>query len=331
MADMNDKGKQDLRMKQGGVPSPAQRTTSRIMVTDDRKERAGVRDSRSAKTRGARSTSQSGSSARKKRVSGTASHASPVDGTIIRNRIIAVVVLIIAIVLLVNLVTCAAGAIGGKQEQSSDSSSSEASSGGLVSMVAQNAPEQTAPVVPTGVGVEDPWVEGGRFSTGDADLDQIVKGFCDDNSKEGLSAEDNAFNVYCYAMWTEFIERDDNQHPTGPNWDITYAKQIMTEDGGNCYEQVAIGEYILKYFGYYDAQAEPCYILRQSGEYGDHGLLYVTNKDGRKCLCDPAFGANGWMLDADIYTVKVVDVGQDPAEFTIANFEEVVKAPWIDA
>ena len=49
---------------------------------------------------------------------------------------------------------------------------------------------------------------------------------------------------------------------------------------------------------------------------------------GLRANCDVAFGANGWMLDADIYTVKLMDVGQDASEHSIANFEEVVPAPW---
>lgn len=257
----------------------------------------------------------------------------PTRQEILRNRIIAAVVLIVIIFLLVNLVTCVAHGIGGSQGRAapevavSASGASEASS--LVATVNDRASQQAAATVPADQGVEDPWVPGGRFTTGDAELDQMVKDWCDSNSRDDLNAADNAFNAYCGAMWAEFVERDDNQYPTGPTWDITYAKQGLSGNGVNCYEQVAVGEYILKYFGYAEAYAEPCFILRQSGEYGDHGLLYVTDMDGRKCLCDPAFGANGWMLDADVYTVKLMDVGQDPSEFTIAPFEEVVPAPWM--
>ena len=169
---------------------------------------------------------------------------------------------------------------------------------------------------------------GGLFTTGDEELDQMVKDFCDGNSTEGASAEENARAVFARCSWAEFVERDNNQQPLGPTWDIEYAKQFFADLSGNCYDVSAACEYVMKYFGYADAEAEPCYILRQSGQYGDHGLVYVTDFDGRKCLCDVAFGMNGWMLDADTYTVKLTDIGQDPSEFTIANFEEVVPAPW---
>lgn len=246
-----------------------------------------------------------------------------------RNRIVAVVALIVAIVLLFNLVTCVAGLLNPSSSQ--DEATSNTGSTGIVSTaggVSATVARSAATILST-VGVEDPWVPSGRFTTGDAELDAIVKNFCDSNTNGELTQAENAFNVYCYAIWTEYLERDNNQYPTGPTWDIAYAKQMMAEGSCNCYEQVAIGEFILKYFGYTDAQAEPCLVLLQSGGYGDHGLLFVTDKDGRKCLCDPAFGSDGWMLDADSYTYKLVDVGQDPSEYNVANFEEVVKASWL--
>lgn len=255
---------------------------------------------------------------------------------ILRNRIIAVVVLVALLALAIGLVTCVARGLSGSGDTQASSASNAAASAAASEASASQSADQAADqasgqaATAAAAGVDDPWVEGGRFTTGDAELDQIVKDWCDGNSRDDLDAADNAFNAYCGAMWADFIERDDNQYPWGESWDITYAKQIMTEGGGNCYEQAAIGEFILKYFGYTEVYAEPCFILRQSGEYGNHGLLYVTDKDGRKCLCDPAFGANGWMLDADIYTVKLIDIGQDRAELTIAPFEEVVPAPWAD-
>lgn len=251
-----------------------------------------------------------------------------------RNRIIAVVVLVVVVAILVfavsSLVRCAAGVPGDAPQDGGGEGPGDVVAEQVGEAVAQELEANaSAAAVAEGQGVDDPWVASGRFSTGDAELDQMVKGFCDSNSRADLNAADNAFNVYCYAVWAEFVERENNQHPTGPDWDKVYAKQALSGNGVNCFEQVAVAEYILKYFGYADAQAEPCFILRQSGEYGDHGLLYVTDLDGRKCLCDPAFGANGWMLDAGIYTVKVMDVGQDPSEFAIADFEEVVPAPWM--
>ena len=253
---------------------------------------------------------------------------------VLRNRIIAGVVLVVLIVLVVSLVTCVARGIGGNADQSNASSASAAAAS-AASASAQSASatsaassSQSAAASSSGEGVESPWTSDGRFSTGDAELDQIIKTFCDQNTKDGVSREDNAFNVYCQAVWSDYIERDDNQEPLGADWDIVYAKQFYNEGGGNCYEMAAFVEYILKYFGYSDAQGEPCHVLRQSGTYGEHGLVFVTDTDGRKAMCDSSFGADGWLIDADSYTVKVVDVGQDPSEFKIADFEEVVKAYW---
>ena len=314
------------------------RTQNRVLVDASDEKRAELRNGSGERRRASgrvNATARVRSDARSTRAGasdrGSSRAARPTQAEVTRNRVIAIAILVVLVALLVNLITCVARGIGGGGGQQQVSNVASTESGSIVNTVAVQAGQQASSVVPAGSGVEDPWVPGGRFTTGDAELDQLLKSFCDGNSEEGKSAEDNAFNVYCAAMWAEFVERDNNQHPTGPTWDIEYAKQALKEYSVNCYEQVAVGEFILKYFGYSDATAEPCLILRQSGEYGDHGLLYVTNKDGRKCLCDPAFGANGWMLDADIYTVKVQDVGQDPADFKVADFEEVVPASWVNA
>ena len=272
------------------------------------------------------------------------------DREILRNEIIAVIVLIISMILLLNLGSCMGRAMAGSGDASGQQAAAEASSSseaadGSGSAGSESSPSSqssassqsasqasgttSAPIVAAGEGVEDPWVEGGRFSSGDAELDQLVKNFCDNCTDSSKSAADNAFTAYFTAVTTDYVESDDNQQPVGPTWDIEYAKQMLTKNTGNCYEFVAAVEYILKYFGYYDAQAEPCHVLLDSGGYGEHGLLYVTDLDGRKCLIDPSFASNGWMLDADSYTVRLADVGQDPSERNIANFEAVEKANWI--
>lgn len=247
-------------------------------------------------------------------------------GLTVPKLIIGIVAVIVIIVLLVTLVRCAAGIVSG-----SDSSTGAQVAVTTTSGESASSSSSAATTLAANEGVEDPWVEGGRFTTGDAELDQMVKTFCDDNSNPDLSAADNAFNVYCAVVWGEYIESDDNQEPLGPNWDIEYAKQYITAGGGNCYNFCAFNEYVLKYFGYSDATAEPCIVLRQSGDYGDHGLVFVTNiEDGRRCLCDSAYGSNGWMVDIDAYTMQVRNIGQDPSEFTVAPFEDISVAPWYD-
>lgn len=263
-----------------------------------------------------------------------------------RNRIILIAIAVVLLLLVVGLVRCAVGGGEGRDVQSSAASSQASASSAQASatspqpttIVAQTAAAAAerraaampaAPVVPADTGVEDRWVEGGRFTTGDAELDQWVKEICDGYTDPSLSQSENAYKAYCETMWWEYSERDNNQTPGGADWDIVYAKQFVQGGGGNCYEQVAIAEFVLKYFGYYDATAEPCYVMRQSGDYGDHGLVFVTDLDGRKRMCDPAFGSNGWMLDPNSYTMQVINIGQDPAEFSIAPFEKVADPYWV--
>lgn len=149
-------------------------------------------------------------------------------------------------------------------------------------------------------GVEDPWSPTGYFTTGDAELDQLVKSYCDSQAQDGLDAGDNAYYTYLHISWIDYVENDQNQRPwdVEGDWRITYAKQCFTNMTANCYEFAAAIQYIMRYYGYADAIAEPCLVLRQSGNWGDHGLVFLTSLDGRQCLIDASLSSNGWLLPA---------------------------------
>ena len=158
-------------------------------------------------------------------------------------------------------------------------------------------------------GVEDPWVESGTFTTGDATLDREVKKFCDDNASSSDNREDAALAMYQALAWADYVERDNAQEPSGPNWRNTYAHQYFENDNsGNCYEFACALMYCLQYMGYEDAKAEAILIKLQSGNWGDHGIVFVTDADGRSCMCDTARGVDGWMIDTDTYTYTIEDV-----------------------
>ena len=160
----------------------------------------------------------------------------------------------------------------------------------------------------TGAGVEDPWLTQGTFTTGDATLDQEVKAFCDERVTTAMNVDTAALEVYKAIAWAEYVERDDAQHPAGKDWRIEYARKYYEHDcSGNCYEFAAFLMYCLRYLGYQDATAQGVAIELQSGSWGDHGLVYVTNTDGRKCLCDTSRGVDGWMLDDTVYNVEIQD------------------------
>ena len=173
------------------------------------------------------------------------------------------------------------------------------------------------------VGVVDPWVDGGIFATGDADLDQLIKKMCDEQSDPSLSASQNAHNTYLFVANTDYVERVNNQSPWGETWDIEYAKQYFDEGySGNCYNFTAVIEYVLKYFGYTDAEAEPCVVQLSSDNWGDHGLVFVTNiVDGEASLVDAARYEEGWMLGRNAYNYDVRNVNQKP---TVTGNADVV-------
>ena len=251
-----------------------------------------------------------------------------------RNRIIAVAVLVVVVVVAFTLIRNATSGSQPAQEENVAASapvqsgaeqasrapavdSQTAAADGQSPAANGQAPTPDAPPPPStaAIGVDDPWVPSGKFTTGDAVLDTMIKEYCDANSSPDKTAEENAYNVYLAISWSDDVERMDgedfaNQHPRGPDWDTQYSKQFLWANGGNCYEFSAITGFALQYFGYADAHGEPCEVLRQSGDYGPHGLVLVTDKDGTSCICDNAMGSNGWMIPATKYTFYVEDFGQ---------------------
>lgn len=157
-------------------------------------------------------------------------------------------------------------------------------------------------------GTKSPWISEGGLSSGDETLDNEVKAFCDARTDSSMSQDAAALEVYKGVAWSEYVERDNAQHPSGPNWRIEYARQYYENDcTGNCYEFAAFLSYCLQYLGYSDARAEGVGIQLESGMLGDHGLVFVTNTDGSACLCDTARGTDGWMIPADSYNMEIMN------------------------
>ncbi len=188
--------------------------------------------------------------------------------------------------------------IGDDEDESDTTSSSESSSSSTSSK------SQTK----TSSGVKSPWTDSGTFATGDASLDEDVKEFCDGIATTDMDNETALLEVYKGVAWSEYVERDDAQHPSGKDWRIEYAHKYYDHDcSGNCYEFAAFLSYCLQYMGLEDAHAEGIVLELQSGGWGDHGIVLVTNTDGEACLCDTSLGTNGWMLPETAYNMQIQD------------------------
>ncbi|MDO4399421.1 MAG: hypothetical protein Q4D27_00555 [Coriobacteriia bacterium] len=223
---------------------------------------------------------------------------------------------LIALFILMNIVSCIGGAIAPQQDANSEVAAVE-SSEATESSSSSSASEGSSSSSSAGAqeGVVSPWTESGYFSTGDSTLDNYVKDFCDknSNSSDTFSANAEAVNRIVSTQ-ADYVERENNQSPWGPDWDVEYAKQFFEAgNSGNCYNSAAVTQFILQYFGYSDAEGQPCIVELQSGDWGDHGLVFVTNKvDGKRCIVDDALGGNGWMLDIDSYSFDVRNIDQNP-------------------
>lgn len=191
---------------------------------------------------------------------------------------------------------------------SNDSASTNDSTSTSTSSTSSTTNESGSFTAKAGNGVKDPWLKSGVFSSGDETLDEEVKTFCDGIANTDMDLATAALEVYKGVAWSEYVERDDAQHPAGPDWRIEYARKYYEHDcSGNCYEFASFLSFCLQYLGYTDAHAEGVLIEKQSGDWGDHGLVFVTNLDGTPSLCDTSKGTDGWMLKDTVYNIQMQD------------------------
>ena len=185
-------------------------------------------------------------------------------------------------------------------------------------------------------GLEDKWLASGAFTTGNAELDQQVKQYCDALTVEGSSARDNANNVFNNIVWSPYEQRGENEEPTGTEWATVSARHYFQggspADGvggsGDVYDFAAVASYCLRYFGFTDALAVP--IVKGNNTTGKVGgaLVVVSDENGQECVCDPSLAAEGFMLDRSLYNITVANIGQDlsPIEARGLKVEEPPQA-----
>ena len=249
-------------------------------------------------------------------------------------RAIVLAILVVFLFILINLVTCIAGAVSGPHDETTDTSTTPANeTQGSENQAGQQETQQEQATMPgkgSSTGVDDPWVQSGKFTTGDSELDEFVKELCDSNSTSSDPSA-NAFNTYKAILAFDYKERDDNQYVYNSTWDVDFAVQFMQEKNGNCFNNAAMSQWVCRYFGYDDARALPIVVLMQSGEWSDHGAVFVTDvyHDNKQCVIDDALFEDGWMMNGDSYTYSIIDVGQtiDPNFFATKFAEGVVDPP----
>ncbi len=157
-------------------------------------------------------------------------------------------------------------------------------------------------------GVDDPWVDSGKFTSGDTALDSEVKAYCDSLVDTSMDRDTAVFEVYKSIAWSDYVERDAAQHPSGKDWRTEFARMYYENDtSGNCYEFAAFLSYCMRYLGFDDATAQGVLVELQGGGWGDHGIVYVTSAEGEACICDTARGTNGWMIPEGSYNVQLQD------------------------
>ena len=92
---------------------------------------------------------------------------------------------------------------------------------------------------------------------------------------------DTLWKAYSYIA--EFRYISGSKYPSG-NWSVGFAKEMLYNNGGNCYRYAALMEWMAKALGY-EAKAIAGYIPAMLGGYSPHGWteIYI---DGNTYICD---------------------------------------------
>ena len=268
------------------------------------REVRGGSSSRRASSRGGASVRGAGSGQRRRR---------PPQGAPRRSRglvvplIPAVLALVLAVVTSVMLTRCVMQPrIDAAQKETKEARKEATSLRNEVDRLKEEA--EAAKSTASTTGVDSPWTSTGKFTSGDDTLDKEVKDFCDSNCSTDQTREDAALAMYTALAWSDYVERDAAQHPSGADWRIRFAKMYYENDcSGNCYEFAAFLMYCMRYMGYDDALCQGVEIEFEGGNWGDHGIVFVTNTDGSECLLDTARGVDGWMLGLGVYNYRIMD------------------------
>lgn len=167
-------------------------------------------------------------------------------------------------------------------------------------------------------GVEDPYTYTGYFTTGNDELDQQVKAFCDSIGDPTLEARDNAKKVFdAIAQKSDYTVRAYADKPGGPEWYRVCGEQYFAsakpDEGkagsGDYYDYASAVCWCLRYFGFSDALAVP--LTNEAGTDYGKAVVVVTDISDTLCVCDPSRPYDGWMLDAYAQNLVIENIGQD--------------------
>ncbi|MBR3224686.1 MAG: hypothetical protein IKF78_05125 [Atopobiaceae bacterium] len=313
------------RAKEGGSPKNAERSSSAEKQAK-RSKKPSKRKSESAANKPSKRKSESAANKPSKRKGGTPKAKrprKPLTAAMVVSRVLPVLALALAFAAIVVLYRrFMPQTVDAAPAQEIKSPSDEA--------LAPNSKPNTYE------GLEDKWLTSGRFTTGNAELDQQVKQYCDALTVEGSSARDNASKVYNNIVWSAYEDRGANEEPSGTEWATVAARHYFEggspADGvggaGDVYDFAAVASYCLRYFGFTDALAVP--IVKGNDSTGKMGsaLVVVSDESGQECVCDPTLAAEGFMLDRSLYNITVDNIGQDlsPVEARGLKVEEPPQA-----
>lgn len=154
-----------------------------------------------------------------------------------------------------------------------------------------------------------PFDENGRYTSGDAELDEIVAGVLDGiiDAKPGAERLDLLYAAFEYSRDSfAYIGRNNHKGIGETDWGAKEAKVMFTEGRGNCYNYAAAFWALARGLGY-DVQVMSGVVLK---DRQDHGWVFME-LDGVRYLCDPE-----WEM---VYRYEREDYTKDMFMLTMAE------------
>ena len=129
----------------------------------------------------------------------------------------------------------------------------------------------------------------GRYTSGDAELDQLLTPVILRYTVEGASRSDNLRSLFEHITKLgnyTYLGRN-NHHPEGATgWEIEDAKVMLRTHRGNCFNFAGLFTMMARRLGYQAKGVSGWIVLGEGWDPDDHGWVEIV-EDGKTYFCDP--------------------------------------------
>ena len=127
----------------------------------------------------------------------------------------------------------------------------------------------------------------GRYTTGNTELDGMLKKIVLAQTVEGDTLEENWKRLFKYAAGSDFSYLNRGYLADGQTgWEVDKALQMLRTHKGNCYNYASVTTFLARWMGYQATPLSGYVYTPQNGAYAKHGWTQI-NIGGVNYLADP--------------------------------------------